>query len=1144
VVFIDETRVTVVGRVVGGSVESQKVIGFGENGLFEKTMKDTDGVSQTITISSKNNIGVASVTLGYKPTGGSVTAYTKFNFKTNGASGEYREKLLPLDYELQASDLIIPTRTNDNAISIISSKKPFNVSKAVALTTPVFDCGNNTNETGVPYDYFKSFTYRSTPVLKVVEQTSNANLILDGVTISATNFSYPVYSQFIPYQVVLNRFERYVNYDSDSSVEDLVPVIDGELLVSNNLALSGSETIEVNPNDGSILTYTFQGGLPAVSSPFTKSITLSYRINGTDYDVEDYKKNGIILGGLSDGTQTFVTAAPDIPDIILRDPPGSNSFASIEKGTSITFTNERSFAETVGLKTDFQILLGVKFEAGGGLAGPVISAETKNNVNIGLGISGTSTNGKSLTKTYNFSQTISTSGDPDYVGSEGDLYIGNSKNQLYGSFNDVQASLDSIASFDGTAPLKLTIPGKESIFVSKQKAVYFVDEPSETFFIFSQKHILTTLIPEYKVFISNIEKGLLTPGVDGTLTIVEYQEQIRLWKKVILDNEKSKFLAANDREKYKATLTNVISNFNSEIITAINYSKDPVSESNLRDKLAESTKIKDLLNTKFDENISFDAGVGEFTRSVETVVIAENSTEYNLTFDEALTLQLGFNINETGVVNTTTAFYQADINTALTEEEQTTANITYTLKDNDPANLLSVDVVNSFDGNGPLFITQGGRTSCPYEGPEESKFFTQDKFKTYFASYFEIQGRTNTNDLAILVNEKEYLRLFNELENTDTNRTKRAALELSKLLLNVEKLDLELSLSKDVDCCPDDPKDRNSGNKAQLGFATQKVENILLTIEGPTDISNIPEGKNAEFVLKLENLSDIVSTNPNYNYFDLVVENTSNPNNALINIPANGKSVYVPYGKPVYYKLTVGKSISDVYDYKNIKVYLASSCDPVNVYSEVEVSAQFIPSCSEVIVSTPSSNWTYNKEAAVNSDNSTKPLTIKMTGFNTSVASFKQIDLEYRSASSSEWELLQTYYGSETFYQAAVDSGETEISLITTPSLSYSLDIVKLNLPDGKYEIRARSSCVNETEFTSDVITGRIDLNSPQKFGTPLPIDGILGAGEDLRVSFNESIFYNSALSTIELNHSALKVQRFVLRGTESPSFFSFENEI
>jgi hypothetical protein len=51
------------------------------------------------------------------------------------------------------------------------------------------------------------------------------------------------------------------------------------------------------------------------------------------------------------------------------------------------------------------------------------------------------------------------------------------------------------------------------------------------------------------------------------------------------------------------------------------------------------------------------------------------------------------------------------------------------------------------------------------------------------------------------------------------------------------------------------------------------------------------------------------------------------------------------------------------------------------------------------------------------------------------------------------------------------------------------------------------SSCKNETQFVSNILTGRVDLNSPQKFGTPLPIDGILGAGEDLRVSFNENIF-------------------------------------
>jgi hypothetical protein len=43
-------------------------------------------------------------------------------------------------------------------------------------------------------------------------------------------------------------------------------------------------------------------------------------------------------------------------------------------------------------------------------------------------------------------------------------------------------------------------------------------------------------------------------------------------------------------------------------------------------------------------------------------------------------------------------FTDKDLDSSLSEEEQSTATISYTLKDNDPANLFSVDVVNLFDG--------------------------------------------------------------------------------------------------------------------------------------------------------------------------------------------------------------------------------------------------------------------------------------------------------------------------------------------------------------------------------------------------------------------------------------------------------------
>ncbi|MGO4822419.1 MULTISPECIES: LamG-like jellyroll fold domain-containing protein [unclassified Flavobacterium] len=1053
VVFVDNTRVTVIGKVVGGSVEAAKDAGFGEDGLKTLSVKDKSGNTKTIDVSTRNNIGVAKFTLGYAAPGATVTDYTKKTFETNPTSGEYRVSLLPLQYELKAADLTIPANS-DIALIKGGTTETLNFSKVEATTKPVFTYTDNSVEKtleGKPYHYEKSFVYRSTPVLKVIEQTSDKKIEFDGTSMETTNFKIEdpnnsaakievkVYTQFSPYSIVLSRFERYTNKDIKPHVEVQVPVSDGELIKNNNLALINSETVVVDPNDASKLTYSFKAGLPSVAVPFTISSSLKYRINEKDYDVEDYKPLGIILGGKSDGSRTFVTAAPDIPEIILRDPPGSNSFASIEKGESISFTSESSFASSQGVNTNLKLMLGVKFGAGGGLAGPVIESESTNNITAGIGLTHSSTDGKSLTKTYTFNQTISTSDDPDYVGSMGDLYIGNSKNQFYGSFDDVtptkkEPSSDFINLGTTEAP----------VYISKQKAVYFVDEPSETFFIYSQKHILETLIPEYELFITNIDNKTLTEGKDGTLTKAQYLERIRLWKKLILNNELNKYLAKNNRTAYKARVTNVLTEFNNSVKSEIDEGKvGPAGINILKNKLDESKKASELLNKYFQKNVSFDSGVGEYTQSVETSIVNTTTTEYNLTVDESFSFDIGFEFNGFGLLSSTSGAFQQDINAALTEESTKTTTISYTLKDNDQANFLSVDVVNAFDGNGPIFITQGGRTSCPHEGAEKSLFYNHDDY--------------NPNDTVI-----------NEL---------------------------------------------TEDKQEDLSYATQKVEVPVLKVT-VADVSNVTEGRNAEYELILENQS-AAGIDADYK---LVVDNTTNPDNAIINIAQNGTIVRVPYGKTITYKLTLGKSISDVYDYNDIKIRLESLCDGEDVSSSVNISAHFLPSCSIVLVNAPLSNWVYNREVAYNTDGSTKPLQIKLNGYSTKFKSFKKIDLEYRLATASNWTRLQTYYGTQAFYDAAVLAGETGIKLIGSDVvLNYAFDIAALKLIDGKYEIRARSTCTNDTEFISDITTGRVDLNAPLRFGTPLPINGILGAGEDLKVFFNEPIFYNSAVSTIEI---------------------------
>src|SRR5699024_4684948 len=121
---------------------------------------------------------------------------------------------------------------------------------------------------------------------------------------------------------------EYINKDGGEGSEIVteVPITDGEFNITNNLAVENTGTISVDEKNPSRSTYTFQAWLPSISSPFTRTIDIKYRANEKDHDARDYRKDGIILGGKSDDSQVFVTDAPEIPYIILRDPSGSNSF--------------------------------------------------------------------------------------------------------------------------------------------------------------------------------------------------------------------------------------------------------------------------------------------------------------------------------------------------------------------------------------------------------------------------------------------------------------------------------------------------------------------------------------------------------------------------------------------------------------------------------------------------------------------------------------------------------------------------------------------------------------------------------------------------------------------------------------------------
>ncbi len=1042
VYFIDTTRVTVVGKVVGGSVEAEKPIGFGGEGIRIERYLDREGVEIEQVISAINNIGLAELVLEHLPGGNNPTEETRHRFHTHPASGEFRIKVLPLPYEINhLHGLRIPSNPT---LSLLEATEELNFEQIRPEISPEFILPDQRKVVGDPFQYELSFVHRSMPVLRVNSQTVDPTLQLnDSTIISTEGMPYPIFTQFREYEIAMSSFERYVNFDGGEEKEDQVPILDGEMIVNNNLSLDNSENFFRDEVDKSVIRYTFKAGSPAVSPPFTRSLDIRFRVNGVDYPAENYLSEGIILGGESDGSQTFITKAPDIPDIVLRDPPGSNSFAAIDQGQRVSFTSRVRNAFSGGLSLNLKVLFGVEVAAGGGIVGPLVTTETINDIESGINLVTGSTDGESLTKTYTFTQRMTTSNDPRFVGANGDLYIGQSKNIAYGQFDNVQASQARI----GSNPyLELQNKAGESAFISTQKAIFFNERPTETFFVYTQDHIINQLIPELEKIIENLDNGLIQEDDPGVLRRDEYLEQIYQWRKTIQDNERAKNLAIRDKfffsresrlflEKYNTDLMNLINDSDLQGAGAGSY------EGRLRNRLTRSESLLELINQSQVNNISFDTGAGEITRTLETVIVNENTKEFNLTIDETFAFRTGFRLNKAGLLISGGGFAKQDMNASFTEESASTVTISYTLKDPNPFNLFSVNVMNTFDGNGPIFSTIGGSTSCPYEGEELSHFYSP-----------KFQGST----FPILPVPEEH--------------------------------------------------------RVPLSNATQRIEVPQISVE-TANLANVPESQNAEFTLILENNSAAEVDG----YYQLIVDNTSNPNNAIFNISQNGTVVFIPYGERVEYALTLGKSISDVYDYKDIKVILQSLCDPINTFDEVVISAQFVPSCSQVTLSAPLENWTFNRETAFNLDGSSNPLLINLGGYDRNFGGFERIDLEYRPLGFPTWSRLHTYYNLEASYQNALASNRQQISLIATPNLTFPFDIVERGLADGRYEIRARSTCTNGTEFVSEVVQGRVDLNAPLRFGTPSPTDGILSIGSDLKVRFNEPLFFNSAVSLVEI---------------------------
>ena len=289
---------------------------------------------------------------------------------------------------------------------------------------------------------------------------------------------------------------------------------------------------------------------------------------------------------------------------------------------------------------------------------------------------------------------------------------------------------------------------------------------------------------------------------------------------------------------------------------------------------------------------------------------------------------------------------------------------------------------------------------------------------------------------------------------------------------------------------------------------TKKIENPQITMDKQSQ-SGVPFGEPARFKLYITNESE--QPEAAYIYFDLYQVDMKNPDGARLMIdgmPLTGTSRTIEVHPGQVTEKTLEVYASEKFDYEGLRIGIISQND-VDCYAEVAFDVHYLQTAGSVAILTPGDKWVLNTDAPQEKGKGWY-LPVTIGGFDKNQHNFDHIEFQYKETNRGDdyWTNLCGYYADSTLYRAA--SG-------TKAMIPKNGNILTRFFGEGQemekgYDLRAVLFCRNGNAFLtseSKVLSGVKDTRRPQLYGTPAPKTGVLGPGEDIIFDFSEDIEYN-----------------------------------
>ena len=1106
--FIDSTLIKVVGRVVGGLREASKIPGLGK---------------------SKNNIGIAKIILTSQQGGGC----SKDTIITDPLTGEFVTFIPPLKYVPSVQILNNPT-INFGVLSLLD------LSGTPILTTK-YDTVFNTQGGVVSVDSIQfhrqlDYIYRVNPEIAVYDKdglspfigdsvythTNNVTMVTTTRNLRTDPFRWPVFHQGdenFQYRCLIKVYESYTNFDILPYKIDSVPTTDGTLKFDNELSHLPKVELdlsEVNTLDSlKTLIYTFKPGIPNFIENLSipeYSYTRKFEINlitsgGTSIPWlpvpvgmiptgGDATFHGYLLGTQSNGAQ-FVTFGPQVPEYILRDPPGSASTATRSVGSTKSEMTSWKWNLGAAVHTKDYIYVGAKFTAGFGV---LLETDVESNVSAGFKAEiGGGNNGTQSVVTTNTREWSTYGGTVISPGANSDLYIGKSKNLQFGVAEELAIIPDGLCTDVQCIGGSSSQPGGAFSF-AKKYGLSVVPGGYQTQFIFNEYDIKNFTIPNLQVLRNLMLQS--NPKYLSKLPIghANYGKNNDDKAFGVLASTQTPYTgeyADLDGPSYKYSAINLIDSLNGDSVRLINNQIRLWTEA-IRLNEWEKVNIKNqtaIDSLKQIELDNLDDEYSEVKAAYYSLIVANGLGGIVIAYGLIAIPVPGtaFAGYATFAITTGTGIALAEI----FEEFQTYLALKQRIEDK----FASL-------GSPTNYTLTGGTSITSSMSHQTASSYTQSvEYATTANLLLEVKGKISNNGVGFEKGiEMKFTSGRDWTHDEDSSETVSYKLD-DPDIGDFYSVDVFPSIlgwgpifknkAGGATSCPHEPETKtiyyNPGTI--VSERTLQIDKPSISAS-PTIQTNIPVDEPAVFNLTLGNESEIGFING----FTVDVVGATNPFGAIVAIEGFPfQNVIIPGGTSINKVLTIRKGPGAVYDYDNILVTIHSQCQytggagfNTDIVDSVYLSAHFLPSCSKTSLAFPEDKWVLN-----NSFHDTMPVAI--VDYNINFFDLENLRFDYKPSSSPNW------IGLETFYKDTTGLGDPNAKPIpqNTPFTLYDWDVSQLT--DGAYDLRVVSNCAL-AEKVSETHSGIIDRINPHAFGAPSPADGILSPNDEISIKFNEPI--------------------------------------